>query len=78
VTFDWRQDEYPDMNFDEGTHYGCIAQEVEAVLPEVVQESPDGDKTVAYAEIVPVLIESIKAQQRKIELLEARIAELEK
>jgi hypothetical protein len=78
VTFDWKRDEYPDMNFDEGTHYGCIAQEVEEVLPEVVREGPDGDKAVAYSEIVPVLIESIKAQQRQIELLEARIAELEK
>jgi hypothetical protein len=78
VTFDWRRDEYPAMDFDEGTHYGCIAQEVEEILPEVVGEGPDGDKTVAYSEMVPVLIESIKAQQRQIELLEARIAELEK
>ena len=78
MTFDWKTDEYPEKDFDEGTHYGCIAQEVEEVLPEVVGEGPDGDKTVAYAEIVPVLIESIKAQQRQIELLEARIAELEK
>jgi hypothetical protein len=78
VTFDWKTDEYPDMNFAEGTHYGCIAQEVEEVLPEVVREGPEGEKAVAYSEIVPVLIESIKAQQRRIELLEARIAELEK
>jgi hypothetical protein len=78
VAFDWRTDEYPDKNFDEGTHFGVIAQEIDKVLPEVVREGPDGDKAVAYAEIVPVLIESIKAQQRQIELLEARIAELEK
>jgi hypothetical protein len=76
VTFDWKRDRYPDKNFDEGTHYGCIAQEVEEVLPEVVREGPDGDKAVAYAEIVPVLIESIKEQQIQIEGLRAEVGEL--
>jgi hypothetical protein len=32
---------------------------------------------VAYAQIVPVLIEAIKAQQSRIDGLEERIAELE-
>jgi hypothetical protein len=64
------------MNFDEGTHYGCIAQEVEEILPEVVREGPDGDKAVAYSEIVPVLIESIKAQQEQIEELRTEVGEL--
>jgi hypothetical protein len=76
VTFDWRTDEYPDKNFDEGTHYGCVAQEVEAILPEVVREGPDGDKAVAYSEIVPVLIESIKDQQQQIEDLRAEVSQL--
>jgi hypothetical protein len=78
VTFDWKTDEYPDKTFDDGKHYGVIAQEVEKVLPDVVFENRDGEKGVLYTELIPVLIESIKTQQRQIELLEARIAELER
>jgi hypothetical protein len=77
VSFLWRQGEYTDKNFDSGRHYGVIAQEAEGVLPEVVGEDPDGGKTVAYTEIVPVLIEAIKAQQHEIEDLKQRLAAME-
>ena len=40
-------------------HIGVIAQEVEAVLPEAVKEE-NGIKTVAYGNIVGLLIEAIK------------------
>jgi hypothetical protein len=77
VSFLWRRDEYAEKNFDPGRHYGVIAQETQKVLPEVVREGPDGEQAVAYTQIVPVLIEAIKAQQARIEDLEERIAELE-
>lgn len=35
---------------------GLIAQEVQKILPEVVQEDEEGYLTVAYSEIIPVLI----------------------
>ena len=48
-------------------HVGLIAQEVEKVLPEVVT---DGEyKSVAYGNIVGVLIEAIKEQQKQIDEL---------
>jgi hypothetical protein len=77
VSFLWRTEECEDKDFDGGRHYGVIAQEVEEVLPEVVSEGADGEKTVAYSEIIPVLIEAIKTQQERIEILEERIAGLE-
>ena len=77
VSFLWRNDEYEAKHFDAGRHYGVVAQETEEVLPEVVTEGADGEKAVAYTEIVPVLIEAIKAQQQQIAALEARIAGLE-
>lgn len=77
VSFLWRNDEYEEKNFESGRHYGVIAQETEEVLPEVVREGPAGERAVAYTEIVPVLIEAIKAQQERIEALEERIAGLE-
>ena len=46
---------------------GVIAQEIEKVLPEVVT---DGEyKSVAYGNIVGVLIEAIKEQQKQIDEL---------
>ena len=49
---------------------GVIAQEVEKVLPEVVHnDSNTGYKSVAYGNIVGVLIEAIKEQQLQIQEL---------
>ena len=63
----------------ETTKVGVIAQEVEAVLPELILESPDdGLKSVAYAELTAVLINAIKEQQEIIEDLKTRITKLEK
>ena len=52
---------------------GVIAQEVQEVLPEVVVENSDGILSVAYGNIVGVLIEAIKEQQKQIEELKAKI-----
>jgi len=50
---------------------GVIAQEMEAVLPEVVR---DGEyKSVAYGNIVGVLIEAIKEQQAQIDELARKL-----
>lgn len=64
--------------FPEGRHYGVIAQEIEKVLPEVVKEDADGIKAVNYSEIIPVLIEAIKEQQKQIEQLKGQVANLQK
>ncbi len=51
---------------------GVIAQEIEKVLPEVVVEGKEY-KSVAYGNIVGVLIEAIKEQDQKIERLEKMV-----
>jgi hypothetical protein len=58
-----------------GRHFGVIAQDVEKVLPEVVNTGADGIKAVAYNEIIPFLIEAIKEQQKRIDKLEKQISE---
>jgi len=55
---------------------GVIAQEVEKILPEVIHEGPDGVKSVAYQNMVAVLIEAIKEQQEQINELKARLDSL--
>jgi len=58
---------------------GVSAQEVQAVLPEVVTTAPVSDDylTVKYEKLVPLLIEAIKDQQTLIEQLQSRIERLE-
>lgn len=62
----------------EKVEVGVSAQEVEAVLPEVVRDAPIGQgyKTVQYERLVPLLIEAIKEQAGQIEALQAEVAKL--
>ncbi len=68
-TFDWngKQDTYS------GHDVGVIAQEVEKVLPEVVETRENGYKAVKYDKMVPLLIEAIKDQQKQIDELKKLI-----
>lgn len=74
VTFNWDKSN-TDMNLDDANHIGLIAQEVEKVLPQAVTTGNDDNeiKSVAYTDIVPVLIEAIKEQQAQIEELKAKL-----
>jgi hypothetical protein len=61
--FDWndKQSAY------KGHDIGVVAQEIEAVLPEVVTTRGDGYKAVKYEKIVPLLIESIKELKQEVD-----------
>ena len=48
---------------------GVVAQEVEKVVPEVVFEGEDGYKSVAYSQLVGVLIEAVKDLSAQVEEL---------
>lgn len=65
--FDWndKQDVY------EGHDVGVIAQEVEKVVPELVQTRDDGYKAVKYEKIVPLLINAINELKAEIEELKS-------
>ena len=53
-----------------GKDIGVIAQEIQSVLPEIVATRDNGYLGVKYEKIVPLLIESIKELQKKIEHIE--------
>jgi hypothetical protein len=65
VSFDWLE--------NGGSEIGVIAQEVEAVLPDVVSTNDQGIKSVKYGNMVAVLIEAIKEQQEQIDELKAQL-----
>lgn len=74
-SFNWndKQDTYEAGSRD----IGIIAQEVEEVLPEIVQTRKNGHKAVKYEKLVALLIEGMKEQQEIIDKLEDRIKKLE-
>jgi hypothetical protein len=57
--------------------YGILADQVEAVMPEIVSASIDIDgesyRTVAYEKLVPVLIEAVKELSVRLAALEAGV-----
>jgi len=72
VTFDWIEN-MKEFHPNEGNDVGVIAQEIEKVLPEVVETRDSGYKAVKYEKIVPLLIESIKDLKAEIEELKGRL-----
>ena len=54
---------------DGSTSTGVIAQELKEVLPEAVHTDEQGVHSVAYGNVVGLLIEAIKEQQKQIDEL---------
>jgi len=64
VTFNWIKNDKQSM--------GMIAQEVEEVIPYLVQNDPTGTKTINYTAMIGLLVESVKELNAKIEKLEQK------
>ena len=77
VTYDWKNDEFPDKNFPATNQIGLIAQEVKEVVPEVVSEDRDGYMAVDYARLTALLVEAVKELKAQNETLSKRIEALE-
>ena len=69
--YEFRVDEFNDLGFTEGTKIGFIAQELKEVLPEAVKADSGGYYAVNYDAIIPVLVEAIKEQNKKINSLDS-------
>ncbi|MGD1845517.1 MAG: tail fiber domain-containing protein, partial [Salibacteraceae bacterium] len=76
TTYTMNVAEFPERNFNEGTHFGFIAQNLQEVMPEVVMADEDGYLAVNYDAVVPVLVEGIKEQQVRLEAAETENVEL--
>ena len=91
VSYDYDLTAAPEKNLAEGNNYGFIAQEVQKILPAIVQDDDEGFLSMKYDAIIPILTEAIKTQQefiadqdltieeqdKKIDNLEARLAKIE-
>jgi uncharacterized coiled-coil protein SlyX len=67
--FDWKEKNKVEHGY-EGHDLGVIAQEIEAIAPELVQTRENGYKAVKYDKLVSVLIQAIKELSAKVSELE--------
>lgn len=68
VSYNWMDSSMPDNKI------GLIAQEVKAIIPEVVVGDESKENLgMNYAELVPVLINAVKEQQEQIDAIEKKI-----
>jgi hypothetical protein len=77
VHYWWRSAEFPDQHFGETRTYGLIAQDVERVLPELVNTNEDGYKAVDYGKLPLLTIQAVKELKAENDALKVRIAQLE-
>jgi hypothetical protein len=64
VSFNWKSNDKADI--------GLIAQDVETVFPQLVSTDSKGIKSVEYGNLVAVLIEGMKEQQKQIDELKSK------
>ena len=66
VSFRWRDE----THFDNETHFGFIAQEVEDVFPEIVRENTQGMRSLQVDAVGPLLVEALRLLQHRVMSLE--------
>ena len=69
--FDWNEHDERSGQHD----IGVVAQEVQQVLPEIVEEKANDTLGVRYDKMIPLLIECIKDQQQQIDYLAKLVAQ---
>jgi len=77
VSYRFRTDEFAAENFPETEQIGLIAQDVEAVVPQIVTTDEQGYKQLSYEKFSALLIEAVKQQQGQIEHYKQKTRELE-
>lgn len=76
IYYNWKQNEFPGMHFTNERQLGVSAQEVERLIPEIVQTNSNGYKSVDYSRLSPVIIKAVQEQQQQIEDLKKENEEL--
>jgi hypothetical protein len=81
----WNETAQTKVGLSNEKQIGLIAQDVEKVIPQAVKVfNKEGYKAIDYTRIIPLLVEAVKAENQKVDVLEkqisskdAKIAELE-
>jgi hypothetical protein len=78
VHYFWRSADFPQQHFGDAKNYGLVAQDVEQVLPELVETDSDGFKAVDYSKLPLLTIQAVKDLKSENDVLKQRVTELER
>jgi len=78
VTFNWKADNEFGLSVGSDKSLGFLAQDMEQVLPELVQQTEEGYKVLDYSKLTALLAAGIQEQQKQISSLTSTLAKLEK
>jgi Chaperone of endosialidase len=67
---------WKNTGMDNNLQTGVLAQEVQKIFPNLVKTGENGTLSVNYTGLIPVMIESIKEQQKQIEELKLLVQKL--
>ena len=70
--FDWNE-QSPEWAQERGHDVGVVAQEIQKIHPEIVEERKNGYLGVDYKRLVPLLIQSIKELKQEVEELKKKV-----
>ena len=71
----WYEEDSPILK---NKHYGLIAQELQEIYPNLVDEGQDGFLAINYTEIIPILIRSIQELKAEVNTLKGNSAPVQK
>ena len=77
VNYFWKADEFPNKHFGTERTWGLIAQDVQAVFPELVATDADGFLTVDYSRLPLMTVQAVKELKAENDDLKRRLAALE-
>lgn len=90
-SYNYKHNDFPQIGLDDKPHYGFLAQEVEAVFPQLVTNfttDPYFDslgvqthaavqtKGIRYLEIIPLLLQGFKEQKNNLDSLKQQVQDL--
>jgi hypothetical protein len=70
VLYNWKNEEATST-----PHPGFIAQEVEAIMPELVYTDQNGYKSLGYSNFIPFLVAALQEQQQQIMALQGSLGQ---
>lgn len=73
VTYFWRADEFPERHFGSTQSFGLIAQEVEALIPDMVTTDAQGYKAVNYSKLPLLTLQAVKELVAENDTLKAQL-----
>lgn len=78
VHFRWKNDVFNE-SYKNRTDIGFIAQDIEPIIPEAIQQMPVGEniyKSIKYERILPYIVSLLQKQQSRIDYLESELKKL--